>query len=86
MWYISSLILNNGRVTPQTGFWMDVGQPKDFLTGMSMYLQSLREKSPGKLYEGDYIIGNALIVGTTQSLNLSESTLHLPIDCLSFVM
>merc|ERR1712018_478580 len=24
------------------GFWMDVGQPKDFLTGMCLYLDSLR--------------------------------------------
>lgn len=24
------------------GFWMDVGQPKDFLTGMCLYLGSLR--------------------------------------------
>ena len=28
------------------GFWMDVGQPKDFLTGMCLYLNSLRQKSP----------------------------------------
>lgn len=34
------------------GFWMDVGQPKDFLTGMCMYLKSLREKDPEQLYKG----------------------------------
>eukprot|EP01095_Lingulamoeba_sp_RSL-Kostka_P014420 TRINITY_DN628_c0_g2_i1.p1 TRINITY_DN628_c0_g2~~TRINITY_DN628_c0_g2_i1.p1 ORF type:complete len:377 (-),score=139.18 TRINITY_DN628_c0_g2_i1:166-1296(-) len=27
------------------GFWMDVGQPKDFLTGMGLYLNHLLEKS-----------------------------------------
>uniref|UniRef100_F6PSK8 mannose-1-phosphate guanylyltransferase n=2 Tax=Ciona intestinalis TaxID=7719 RepID=F6PSK8_CIOIN len=33
-------------------FWMDIGQPKDFLKGMCMYLTSLRQKSPEKLYRG----------------------------------
>ena len=27
------------------GFWMDVGQPKDFLTGMCLYLNFLRENN-----------------------------------------
>ena len=27
------------------GFWMDVGQPKDFITGTSLYLKSVREKT-----------------------------------------
>jgi len=31
------------------GFWMDVGQPKDFLIGSRLYLQYLREKHPEKL-------------------------------------
>lgn len=44
-----------------TGFWMDVGQPKDFLKGMSMYLASLRQKSPEKLYSGLGVVGNVLI-------------------------
>ena len=26
------------------GFWMDVGQPKDFLTGMCLYLEFLRQR------------------------------------------
>ncbi|XP_071575893.1 mannose-1-phosphate guanylyltransferase catalytic subunit beta [Temnothorax nylanderi] len=43
------------------GFWMDVGQPKDFLTGMSMYLASLRQKHPEQLYSGPGIVGNVLI-------------------------
>jgi hypothetical protein len=42
---------------------MDVGQPKDFLTGICMYLQHLREKCPEKLYHGPGIIGNVLVVG-----------------------
>ena len=49
------------------GFWMDVGQPKDFLTGMCLYLDSLRN-SPLKnsrmptLAKGPCIVGNVLVV------------------------
>ena len=41
---------------------MDVGQPKDFLIGMCMYLQHLKEKSPEKLYHGPGVLGNVLVV------------------------
>lgn len=44
------------------GFWMDIGQPKDFLTGSTLYLNSLRKKDPSALANGDNIIGNVLIV------------------------
>jgi mannose-1-phosphate guanylyltransferase len=27
------------------GFWMDVGQPKDFLTGVGLYLTSVAKKN-----------------------------------------
>lgn len=40
---------------------MDVGQPKDFLTGMGMYLNSLRHKESEKLYQGPGIVGNVLV-------------------------
>lgn len=44
------------------GFWMDVGQPKDFLTGMCLYLQSLRAKQPHKLHpQGPNVVGNVLV-------------------------
>lgn len=43
------------------GFWMDVGQPKDFLTGMCMYLTSLKQKNSGILYKGEGCNGNALV-------------------------
>ncbi|XP_076634179.1 GDP-mannose pyrophosphorylase B [Colletes latitarsis] len=49
-----------------TGFWMDVGQPKDFLKGMSMYLTFLRQKSPEKLYSGPGVVGNVLIDETAK--------------------
>jgi mannose-1-phosphate guanylyltransferase len=31
------------------GYWMDVGQPKDFLSGMCLYLSSLTQKRPKDL-------------------------------------
>jgi len=44
------------------GFWMDVGQPKDFLAGTSLYLSSLKKLSPNSLTTGkSYIEGNVLI-------------------------
>lgn len=48
------------------GFWMDVGQPKDFLTGMCMYLSSLREKSPDLLHNEEGIVGNVLVDPTAK--------------------
>lgn len=31
------------------GFWMDVGQPKDYLTGMCLYLSYLNATQPSRL-------------------------------------
>lgn len=45
-----------------SGFWMDVGQPKDYLTGMCLYLESLRKRKPEKLHTDSCIVGNVLIV------------------------
>ncbi|XP_061864351.1 mannose-1-phosphate guanyltransferase beta [Colius striatus] len=42
-------------------FWMDIGQPKDFLTGMCMYLQALRAQHPDKLHSGPGVVGNVLV-------------------------
>ncbi|KAJ1569166.1 mannose-1-phosphate guanyltransferase [Cladochytrium tenue] len=41
------------------GFWMDVGQPKDFLTGTGLYLASLAKRNPSPLTSGYH--GNVLI-------------------------
>lgn len=48
------------------GFWMDVGQPKDFLKGMCLYLTSLRQKSPEQLYSGEGTVGNVLVDPTAR--------------------
>lgn len=43
------------------GFWMDVGQPKDYITGLRLYLDSLHKTSPSKLTKGIFVVGNVLI-------------------------
>ncbi|XP_078428065.1 glucose-1-phosphate adenylyltransferase family protein [Wolffia australiana] len=43
------------------GFWMDVGQPRDYITGLRLYLGSLRKKSPGELARGGHVVGNVLV-------------------------
>lgn len=43
------------------GFWMDVGQPKDYLVGIGLYLASLAAKGDGSLPRGDHVQGNVLI-------------------------
>lgn len=47
--------------TELQGFWMDVGQPKDYLTGMCLYLNSVKNKNPSMLHSGADIVGNVLI-------------------------
>ena len=41
---------------------MDIGQPKDFLKGMSLYLSFLRQSAAHRLAEGDEFVGNVLVV------------------------
>ncbi|XP_018565703.1 mannose-1-phosphate guanyltransferase beta [Anoplophora glabripennis] len=48
------------------GFWMDVGQPKDFLTGMCLYLKHLRQTNSDKLYKGPGVVGNVLVDPTAK--------------------
>lgn len=44
------------------GFWMDVGQPKDYLTGMCLYLDSPNsQKTKNSQDHNDCIVGNVLI-------------------------
>lgn len=43
------------------GFWMDVGQPKDFLAGMCLYLNSLKTKTPESLRTGPGFIPPVLV-------------------------
>jgi len=43
------------------GFWMDVGQPKDFLAGTGLYLSHLEEASPSELRQGEGFEGPVLV-------------------------
>jgi mannose-1-phosphate guanylyltransferase len=43
------------------GFWMDVGQPKDFLSGMALYLGHLREKKSKELRSGAGIVPPVMV-------------------------
>lgn len=43
------------------GFWMDVGQPKDYLTGMCLYLDSPNNKKSENTNEESLFVGNVLI-------------------------
>jgi mannose-1-phosphate guanylyltransferase len=48
------------------GFWMDVGQPKDYLTGMCLYLDAQKKKKSeflnSSIENNTGIVGNVLIV------------------------
>ncbi|XP_066949355.1 mannose-1-phosphate guanyltransferase beta isoform X5 [Macrobrachium rosenbergii] len=48
------------------GFWMDIGQPKDFLTGMCLYLNSCKTSNTAKLYKGPGVVGNVLVDPSAQ--------------------
>ena len=51
------------------GFWMDVGQPKDFLTGVGLYLNTLRRKDklqlcpPSSGIIGDVMVDPTAVIG-----------------------
>jgi mannose-1-phosphate guanylyltransferase len=41
---------------------MDVGQPKDYLIGMSLYLNYVRHSYPERLSRENGTVGNVLLV------------------------
>lgn len=44
------------------GFWMDIGQPRDYITGLHLYLGSVRQSSPDRLAAaGAHVVGNVLV-------------------------
>lgn len=48
------------------GFWMDVGQPRDYLTGTGLYLTSIAKKDPASLATGPRFTGHVLVHPTAQ--------------------
>lgn len=49
------------------GFWMDIGQPRDYLTGLRLYLDYLRTKSDvlasGSQFQGNVLIDESVQIG-----------------------
>ena len=43
------------------GYWMDVGQPKDYLSGLCLHLDALSRRKPELLTSGEGIKGNVII-------------------------
>jgi mannose-1-phosphate guanylyltransferase len=43
------------------GYWMDIGQPKDYLHGQKLFLQSQRDKGGENLAKGPNIQGDVYI-------------------------
>lgn len=51
------------------GFWMDVGQPKDFLTGTCLYLSHLTKKGSKLLTTGKpYVYGGNVLIDPTAKI------------------
>ncbi|KAG0236575.1 mannose-1-phosphate guanyltransferase [Actinomortierella wolfii] len=52
------------------GFWMDVGQPKDFLTGTCLYLSHVAKCNPGSLAHPNagYVHGGNVLVDPTAKI------------------
>uniref|UniRef100_M4BIZ1 mannose-1-phosphate guanylyltransferase n=1 Tax=Hyaloperonospora arabidopsidis (strain Emoy2) TaxID=559515 RepID=M4BIZ1_HYAAE len=44
-----------------SGYWMDIGQPKDFLSGMCLHLDFVERTKPETLSIGDKYIGNVMV-------------------------
>ncbi|KAK9848566.1 hypothetical protein WJX84_006534 [Apatococcus fuscideae] len=62
------LIVRDKRLFAFTlpGYWMDVGQPKDYLFGLGLHLSSMRQHNPSELAEGSSFVGNNIVHPTAQ--------------------
>lgn len=62
---------------------MDIGQPKDFITGASLYLDHIKTSAPEKLAEGAHLKSPVLIVSKNiDYIPRSTISLHL-MPCIS---
>ena len=48
------------------GYWMDIGQPKDYLTGLKLHLNSLGASGSKDLSTGPEFVGNVLVHPTAK--------------------
>ncbi|XP_040566152.1 mannose-1-phosphate guanylyltransferase catalytic subunit beta [Lepeophtheirus salmonis] len=60
------------------GFWMDVGQPQDYLEGMCLYLQSLNQKSDDRLVKSTQNGSTSTFVGNV----MIDPTAKIGSDCV----
>jgi mannose-1-phosphate guanylyltransferase len=56
------------------GFWMDVGQPKDYLIGMGLYLNYVRHSNPDRLSRENGTVGNVIVVGRYLFVSFIDQT------------
>ena len=57
-----NVLCYDGTLQLIIGFWMDIGQPKDFIIGMGLYLSFLHDNFPDRLEQGENFVGNVLVV------------------------
>lgn len=48
------------------GYWMDIGQPKDFLTGMCLHLDFVQRTHPESLTTGSNFVGSVMVDPTAK--------------------
>ncbi|WIA08727.1 hypothetical protein OEZ86_011313 [Tetradesmus obliquus] len=48
------------------GYWMDVGQPKDYLKGLTLHLDSLNIHNPSALHNAPGVVGNVLVAASAK--------------------
>ena len=56
------------------GYWMDIGQPKDYLTGMCLHLDSLGQKESPLLANGPSFVGNVMVVSSRNRMKANQMT------------
>ncbi|KAH6569244.1 hypothetical protein BASA50_002839 [Batrachochytrium salamandrivorans] len=66
--YVFPRMAKDGELhaTPLIGFWADVGQPKDFLTGQGLYLKSVSKHAPETLASDSFVEECVLIDPTAK--------------------
>ena len=54
---------------------MDIGQPKDFIVGVGLYLSFLHDNFPDRLEQGENFVGNVLVVSDALLLTMYSTML-----------
>ena len=63
-WFLPFQFFKPSKI--RAGYWMDVGQPKDFVIGSSLYLDHVSKTKPDLLCKHESCVGKSLII---RSLN-----------------